>query len=161
MGSRKKRARAGAVSAGQALRDNDYLQRLFNDSELRDNLRTAYDSTRKAYLRISKSRGSAAKALESKRTQKDLKEAATSLHEAAESLRKGKVKKRRRGRKLLVVGVVGAGAALALSQGARKKALDLVFGAEEEFEYTSTTMPPPSGSDGGASASPAQSAATS
>src|SRR3712207_8610769 len=34
---------------------------------------------------------------------------------------------------------VGAGAALALSEGLRKKVLDALFGAEEEFEYTSTT----------------------
>jgi hypothetical protein len=44
------------------------------------------------------------------------------------------------GKKLLVV-VVGAGAALALSEGLRTKVLDLLFGAEEEFEYSSTTTP--------------------
>jgi hypothetical protein len=39
--------------------------------------------------------------------------------------------------------VVGAGLALALSEGLRKKVLDAMFGAEEEFEYTSTTTPSP------------------
>ena len=38
---------------------------------------------------------------------------------------------------------VGAGAAVAMSEDLRKRVLDLLFGAEEEFEYTSTTMPPP------------------
>ena len=38
-------------------------------------------------------------------------------------------------------GVVGAGLALALSEDLRKKLLDALFGAEEEFEYTSTTAP--------------------
>jgi hypothetical protein len=33
--------------------------------------------------------------------------------------------------------------ALAFSEGLRKKALDALFGAEEEFEYTSTTSPAP------------------
>ena len=32
--------------------------------------------------------------------------------------------------------------ALALSEGLRKKVLDALFGAEEEFEYTSTTSSP-------------------
>jgi hypothetical protein len=40
-----------------------------------------------------------------------------------------------------VLAVVGAVAALALSEGLRKKVLDALFGAEEEFEYTSTTTP--------------------
>ena len=31
--------------------------------------------------------------------------------------------------------------ALALSEGLRSKVLDLLFGAEEEFDYSSTTMP--------------------
>ena len=35
--------------------------------------------------------------------------------------------------------IVAAGAALALSEGLRKKVLDALFGAEEEFEYSSTT----------------------
>ena len=34
--------------------------------------------------------------------------------------------------------------ALALSEGLRKKVLDALFGAEEEFEYTASTTPEPS-----------------
>ena len=44
--------------------------------------------------------------------------------------------------RILLVGIVGAGLALALSEGLRKKVLDALFGAEEEFEYTSTTSSP-------------------
>ena len=44
--------------------------------------------------------------------------------------------------RLLLLGIVGAGVALALSEGLRKKVLDALFGAEEEFEYTSTTSSP-------------------
>ena len=75
--------------------------------------------------------------MDDKKTQKELRAAATSLRDAAESLRGGKKKKRRKGKLLLVL--VAAGAALALSEGLRKKVLDALFGAEEEFEYTSTT----------------------
>ena len=55
-------------------------------------------------------------------------------------------KKKKRGfgvGKLLLVGVVGGAVALAVSEGLRKKVLDALFGAEEEFEYTSVTTPPP------------------
>ena len=40
---------------------------------------------------------------------------------------------------MVILLIVAAGAALALSEGLRKKVLDALFGAEEEFEYSSTT----------------------
>ena len=42
--------------------------------------------------------------------------------------------------------MVGAGVALVASEGLRKKVLDALFGAEEEFEYTASTTPEPRGS---------------
>ena len=144
MASKKKKAAkagAGAVAAGKAARSNPYVQRLVEDDQLRDNLRTAYESARKAYERMSNGKGPAKALLDDKKTQRELREAASSLRDAADSLRgaKAKKKRRRRGRVLLVV--VGVGAALALSEGLRKKVLDALFGAEEEFEYTSSTTP--------------------
>ena len=138
MASKKKAAKAGAgaVAAGQAARNNQYVQRLISDDSLRDDLRTAFESARKAYDRIN-GKGPQ-KALEDKKVQKELKEAATSLKSAADSLR-SKPKKKKRKRKLLLVGIVGAGLALGLSEGLRNKVLDALFGAEEEFEYTSST----------------------
>jgi adenylosuccinate synthase len=148
MAAKKKAAKAGAgaVAAGKAARSNPYVQRIVEDDELRENLRTAFESARKAYTRMANGKGPAKAVMEDKKVQKELKEAATSLREAADSLR-GK-RKRRRGRKrrLLLVAVVGAGLALVLSEGLRKKALDALFGAEEEFEYTATTTPQPAGS---------------
>ena len=43
--------------------------------------------------------------------------------------------------RLLFCRLVGGGIALALSEGLRKKVLDALFGAEEEFEYTASTTP--------------------
>ena len=134
-------AGAGAFAAGKAARNNPYVNQLIEDGELRDNLRTAYESARKAYGRIN-GKGPVKALTEDKKVQKELREAASSLRDAAETLRGSKRKKRRTGRTLLLV-VVGAGLALALSEGLRKKVLDAMFGAEEEFEYTSTTTPAP------------------
>ena len=129
------------MAAGQAARSNPYIQRLVEDGELRDDLRTAYESARKAYGRIN-GKGPA-KAFEDKKVQRDLKNAAASLKSAADALREKP--KRRRGRgKLLLVGLVGAGLALAMSEGLRSKVLDALFGSEEEFEYTASTTPSPS-----------------
>jgi hypothetical protein len=142
MAAKKKAAKgaAGAIAAGQALRDNPYVQRLVEDDDLREELRSAFDSARKAYGRID-SKGPA-KALENKKVQRDLKQAADSLKSAADSLRAPR--KRKHGfRRLLMVAIVGAGLALVLSEDLRKKALDALFGAEEEYEYTATTTPAP------------------
>jgi adenylosuccinate synthase len=142
MAAKKKAAKAGAgaVAAGNAVRSNEYVQRLVEDEELRDNLRTAFDSAKKAYARIN-GKGPMKALTEDKKTQKELKEAASSLRDAAEALRGGKKKKKRRFGRFLLVGIVGTGLALALSEDLRKKALDALFGAEEEFEYTSSTTP--------------------
>jgi adenylosuccinate synthase len=144
MASKKKKAAkagAGAIGAAQAARSNPYVQRLVDDDELRENLRTAFDSAKKAYERMSNGKGPAKAILDDKKTQKELREAAHSLKDAADSLR-GAKKKRKGGfgRKLLLL-TVGAGLALALSEGLRKKVLDTLFGAEEEFEYTGSTTP--------------------
>jgi hypothetical protein len=140
MAAKKKAAKAGAgaFAAGKAVRSNEYVQRFMEDEELRDNVRSAFVSAKKAYGRIN-GKGPV-KALDDKKVQRELKEAATSLKDAADSLRGGKKKKRRKGR-LLLIALVGAGLALALSEDLRKKALDTLFGAEEEFEYTASTTP--------------------
>jgi adenylosuccinate synthase len=146
MAAKKKAAKAGAgaVAASRAARSNSYVQRLVDDDDLRDNLRTAYDSARKAYGRMSNGKGPTKALMDDKKVQKELREAASSLREAAESLRGAKARPKRRGRKLVLL-LVGAGLALALSESLRKKVLDALFGAEEEFEYTSTTTPQSSG----------------
>ena len=149
MAAKKKAAKAGkgAVSAGKAVQSNEYVQRLVEDEELRDNLRTAFDSAKKAYSRID-GKGPVKALTEDKKTQKELREAANSLRDAADALR-GKKKRKRGGLgKLLLVGIVGAGLALALSEDLRKKVLDALFGAEEEFEYSSSTSPGSSQSTG-------------
>jgi hypothetical protein len=132
------KAAGAAGSAYATARSNQYVQRIVEDDELRDNLREAYDAARHAFDRITSNGKSPVKAVTSdKKVQRDLRTAADSLREASEQLR-GRKRKSRFGR-ILLFGVVVGGVTLAVSENARKTVMDAVFGAEEEFEYTSTT----------------------
>jgi hypothetical protein len=137
----KKMGKAG--DAARQLRENPYLQRLVEDDDLRENLRTAYESGRVAYGRLNNGKGPAKALLEDKKLQKELRNAANALREANDSLQKKPRRRRRRGGlgRLLVVAIVGGALALALSEDLRSKLLDALFGAEEEFDYSSTTAP--------------------
>jgi hypothetical protein len=139
----KKNKAAVAAGAVEAARSNQYVQRVIEDDDLQDNVRVAFDAARDAYDRLSSSK-SAKKAIQSdKKLHKDLQVAAEALKEAGASLGNKKTKKKRKGglgRKLLVLAVAG-GLAVALSSDLRSKVLDALFGAEEEFDYTSTTTP--------------------
>jgi hypothetical protein len=143
MAARTKAARKTAGKAGKAAnqaRQNAYVQRFVEDPELRENVRSAFESARKAYKRMQNGKGPARALVEDKKLQKDLRRTADSLQQATEQLR-GKRHRKHRGRKLLMLMILGAAAALILSEGARKAVLDRIFGAEEEFEYTSSTAP--------------------
>jgi hypothetical protein len=150
MASKKNKAAtagAGAVAAGKAVKDNPYVRRVVEDEELRESLRTAYESARKAYGRMSNGKGPVKSITEDKKTQKQLREAATSLREAADSLKGAKRTRKRKRRGGLLLLLVGAGLAIAMSESLRSKLLDALFGSEEEFEYSSTTSPQSSGSN--------------
>jgi hypothetical protein len=144
MAAKSKRAAQSAKKAGEAassLRSNPYVQRLIEDEELRDNIREAVEAARDAYARIANGKGPAKAIMEDKKVHKDLRTAAESLREASEQLR-GKRRKSRLGR-LILIALIGAAIALLLSEDIRKALLDRLFGAEEEFEYASTTSPAP------------------
>ena len=123
----------------EAARENPYVQRLIEDEDLRENLKDAYNSAKKAYSRATGNGKGTVKAVTSdKKVQKEMRQAAEALQEARDRLQKPKQKKHRLG-KLIVLAVIGGVVALVVSEGARKTVLDALFGAEEEFEYTSTT----------------------
>ena len=137
--SRAAKAQKAAVKA----RYNPYVQRVIEDDELRDNIVQAYESARNAINRLSNGKSPTKQIFDDRKLQKDLSQAATSLRDASYALREGPRRKKRLGLgKLLLLTIVGAGVAVGVSEGLRKKLLDALFGAEEEFEYTSTTTPP-------------------
>ena len=147
MGAKKKAAKAGAAAA--AVKKSPYVQRIAEDEELRQNLWSAYESARDAIGRLQNGKHPTKQIFDDKKLQKDVKAAAESFRDASVALREAPKRKRRKGGlgRLILLAVVGGGLALALSEDLRKKALDALFGAEEEFEYTSTSSPaatPPS-----------------
>jgi hypothetical protein len=117
------------------------VQRLLEDEELRQNIRVAFEAAKDAYARMSNGKGPAKAILDDKKVHRDLSTAAESFKEAADAIRG----KRRGGGftlgKALLLAFVGAILVLILSEDARNAVLDRLFGAEEEFEYTSTTTP--------------------
>ena len=138
----KKKKAAAAAGAVTAARSNPYVQRVIEDDDLRDNVRVAFEAARDAYERLTNGKTPTKVIADDKKFHKDLQTAAEALKDAGTSLRQGPKKRRRggMGRKLLVLAVAG-GLAVALSGDLRSKVLDALFGAEEEFDYTSTTAP--------------------
>jgi hypothetical protein len=134
-----------ASEAARTATGNRYVQRLLEDEELRSNLMSAYGAARGAYGRMSNGKPPHEALLEDKKLQEELGNVVSALREATESLREtpvAKAPRRRRGiGRTLIVAVVGGGLALGLSKGLRAKVLDVLFGAEEQFDYTSTTAP--------------------
>lgn len=135
MAAKKKAAKAGAAAV--AAKNSPYVQRIIEDEELRESIWGAYEAATKAYKRLGNGKSPAKQIFDDKRLQRELQTAAVSLRDAGVSLREApKAKKGGHfGRKLLLVVITG-GVALALSESLRTKALDLLFGAEEEFEYS-------------------------
>ena len=138
----KKVQKAG--KAAQSARSNPYVQKLIEDEDLRQNIVQAFESARDAYGRLNNGKSPAKQIFDDKKLQKHVKEAAGNIRDVSVSLREAPKKQKKGGGlgRMLLVGVVGTGVALALSEGLRKKVLDTLFGAEEEFEYTSTTSAP-------------------
>ena len=120
-------------------RENPYVQRLVEDEELRDSLKKAFEAARGAYGRATSNGGTVKAVTGDKKVQRDLKTAAENLRDASEALRGPKKRKKSRLGRIVMLALVGAVVALILSEDARKTVLDALFGAEEEFEYTSTT----------------------
>lgn len=136
MASKKQKAQKAAMQA----RANPYLRRIAEDEDLRQNIYDAYESARKAYSRLSNGKSPTKQIFDDKKLQKDIKKAANNVRDASVALREAPKKSGGLSvKRVLVIGAIGGGVALAVSEGLRKKVLDTMFGAEEEFEYTSNT----------------------
>src|SRR3954453_11173589 len=92
--SKAKAAKAGGASAAAAV--SPYVQRLIQDAELRDNLKTAYDSARGAYGRTNNGKPPP-NLPDDKTLQRDLQNAPSERKEPGDPLREGPNRRKRRG----------------------------------------------------------------
>ncbi len=138
---------AKAAAAAQAAKENPYLQRVIQDDELRDNMVVAFEAARNAYTRLNHGKSPTKNLIEDKKLHANLKKSADALRDASSALREAPKhstpKKKRKGGlgPLLLVALFGGAVAITVSEGLRNKVLDALFGAEEEFDYTSNTTP--------------------
>jgi len=138
-----------ASEAARAAQRSQYLQRLLADEELRGSLVTAYGAARSAYGRMTNGKPATQALFEDRKLQRELKEAASALRDASSALREPQSRRRRGGApRAIFVLLVGAALAIALTPPLRSKVLDLLFGAEEQFDYNSASpsaQPAPAG----------------
>jgi hypothetical protein len=133
---------ANASESAQQLKENEYLRRIAEDPKVRENARVAYESARDAFDRISAADNPAAAILDDDKVRRSIKKSSDAALEARDRVI-APPRKSHLVRNLLIL-TAGAALAVAVSAGLRDKILDLVFGAEEEFDYVPTTAPPTS-----------------
>ncbi len=139
----KKAAKAvpfNAADLSNFIKANPYIHRLMEDSDLRGNIGAALNSSKNAYQRLTGSNAPQKVVLEDKQFQKSVKQAAEAIRDASMALNEAPQKRKRHLGRYLLLLVLGAAVALAVSESLRSKVLDTLFGSEEEFQYT-----PPAG----------------
>lgn len=149
MAFRRKRSLAVPFNATDIVniaKSNPYIQQLLENPKLRKNVSEAVNSGKSAYERVNNGHLQAQALLEDKKLHQDLGRALAAARDATIVLTYAK-RRRRRGLtfgRVVVLAGIGGGIAIAASEQLRSKALDLLFGAEEEFQYTPPASPPPS-----------------
>jgi hypothetical protein len=138
-----------AVDVATLAKTNPYIQQLASDAKLRKNVRTAVTSSKRAYGRLSNGKTPQA-LLEDRKLHADLARALAAARDVtiivAQTQRRRARKGLSPGRVVIIVGVGGTVAVVA-SEKLRSKVLDLLFGAEEEFQYTPPPNPTPATTD--------------
>ena len=150
MPSRRKKSKAvpfNPAEVANAAKSNPYVQRLVEDASLRDNVRAALDSTRNVYERLSDGKTSPKTLFDDKKVQADVRKAVEAVRDVTTALTETPKARARKGvsfgRKLMIT-ALGGSLALVGSEKLRSKVLDVLFGAEEEFEYTPPATTPAS-----------------
>ena len=142
MPSRRRKSKAVPTSAADLatmVKSNPYVNSLIEDPKLRKNVRTAINSGKSAYARVSNGKVPARALIEDKKLHSDVGRALTAARDATITLSRAQRRRVRRGLtagRALVIAGIGGGVAIAGSEKLRSKVLDLLFGAEEEFQYT-------------------------
>ena len=140
----------GSILQMRSAKSNPFIQQLANDAKLRKNVRTAVSSSKRAYGRLANGKVPTKALLEDKKLHSDVSRALSAARDATLTIAQTQRKRARKGLtfgRVLILGGVGTGVAMAASGKLRSKVLDMLFGAEEEFQYT----PPPNSAASGSS----------
>lgn len=136
---------ADVANIASMAKSNPYVQQITSDPKLRKNVQTAVASSKRAYSRLANGKMPARALLEDRKLHSDVGRALSAARDATIALSNAQRRRARKGLtfgRVLLLGTLGGGVAMAASGKLRSKVLDLLFGAEEEFQYT----PPPSNS---------------
>lgn len=144
-----KRKRSGplpfsAADVAELARSNPYIEQLIEDPNLRKNVSAAINSGKSAYGRLSNGNVNPQALLEDRKLHAELGRALGAARDATIVLVNAPNRRRRSGLtfgRVLILGAIGTGVALGVSESLRSKVLDVLFGAEEEFEYTPPAPP--------------------
>ena len=133
--------KAGAFNAtdiADIVQSNPYVQSVINDAKLRKNVSTAVRSGKRAYGRVSDGKSPVA-LLEDKKLHAEMGRALGAARDATITLVRilgRKTRRRLSPKRVVVLATAGGAVIIAVNEKARSKLLDVLFGAEEEFQYT-------------------------
>jgi CHASE3 domain sensor protein len=149
MATKTKKLNDKIAEAADQAKENPYLNKIIEDKELRENAVAALQSVKTAFDQA-KATGfdNPAELVQDKKIKKNLKTAADTLKSTTDEIQSAGKKKRHPLRTVIALAVIGGIVAIVVSEDARKTVLDTLFGAEEEFEYTSTTSAPTPSTNG-------------
>lgn len=132
--AKKSAKQLGKKASKQVAAREDAVRNLIENQDLHDDLRNLAEAAKTAYARVSSNPGAI---LQDKKVHSELRAGTSALLDAKGQLNGKKAKKKKKGGfgGLFLV-VVGSGIAVVTVPALRTKALDLVFGPEEELDYS-------------------------
>lgn len=135
---------ARRAKKAQEIASHPFVRRMIEDPEFRNALNEAVGSAKVILGKVHTTKGGAKALVDDRKVQRELAETLEKLHEATQSLARETAavvekKRKHRARRVIVLFTAGTAVSFAACPWLRNKALDRLFGAEEEFQYS----PPP------------------
>ncbi|MEV4419197.1 hypothetical protein AB0L40_04380 [Patulibacter sp. NPDC049589] len=131
--ARKTAKKAGRRASKQVAAREDAVRNLIENQDLHEDLRNLADAAKAAYARVSANPGAL---LQDKKVHSDVRAGTSALLDAKGQLGGKKAKKKKGKFGLFFLTIVGSSIAVVTVPALRTKALDLVFGPEEELDYS-------------------------
>ena len=137
-------ARHGRKSSSAA---HPFVRRMIEDPEFRSTMHDAVSTAKSVFTQLNSSKAPSKKLADDAKLQDQVREALEGLHQATTALATEKQEKMRRhrrrgGRRMLALIGLSTVISVIACPWTRGKALDKLFGAEEEFQYSPPPVPP-------------------